>query len=736
MRLTLRTLLAYLDDRLSSANAREIGKKLKESPFARELADRIRAVMRQRRLTTPGRKVKVIDPNLIAEYLDDQLTPELVSMIEKEILASDFSLAEAAASHEIIGLLGDPVDVEDRLRVRLLKQNPNRSADESTDHEFEQINRRSNSESGQDDWTPLPPPKTGFPRSPAVILAGLLIGWIALLVTDPDRLFMRDRKQVTSSGKNDPGLEVSGPEKNVNGVRNDTGPNAAEDPADPRSVNENDEFSSNVSTLPNSDTIDSNPGAAPANSENDSVTTEPRGDSSASPEIELRDPISELRDSAPVSPDEAIRQLEYTVDDPNGMLLSRPADGGDWKRAAVIEGNGPGWHDVVTKHVSALPAPFTTRITPVNSGWTTNLVAPCLVQFNDGVSPELRVYDGRCVIESETLTDDSGKGVLRLVAGGAAAHCSLDGNDVRLGVLVIPTAAEEPAEELPDPNSISAPGIPDDRVAVVGLTSAPVSSHGPADRLPLNSDVSVTLFVAEGSVRIEMEGVESIQVGKGQVLQWITVTGRVLEFQQGDQGQRNVIPDWVYTAGEPAVPAIESAKSGFASALAESEPTIAAARKLCENQDPLLARFAASVLSATHEVEVLVQVLLQTDEEQVRIEAIHGLQIAAAQTLPGRKAVLRALENRLPMRDLTHFVRLLQGVTPSQARDEETSVWLVTMLRHDRAAIRQMAFMILQELTGQTNGYHPDSDFGRRNDAARRWVRFLEKNDDRLLPPE
>jgi hypothetical protein len=122
MRLTLRTLLAYLDDRLSSANAREIGKKLKDSPFAQELAGRIRTVVRQRRLMTPGRKIKMIDPNLIAEYLDDQLTPELVSLIEKEVLASDFSLAEAAASHEILGLLGDSVDLDDRLRQRLLKE--------------------------------------------------------------------------------------------------------------------------------------------------------------------------------------------------------------------------------------------------------------------------------------------------------------------------------------------------------------------------------------------------------------------------------------------------------------------------------------------------------------------------------------------------------------------------------------------------------------------------------------
>ena len=62
------------------------------------------------------RNDKLLDPNLLAEYLDDQLTPELVSLIEREVLSSDFTLAEVAAAHQIIGLLGDPVPVEDSLK--------------------------------------------------------------------------------------------------------------------------------------------------------------------------------------------------------------------------------------------------------------------------------------------------------------------------------------------------------------------------------------------------------------------------------------------------------------------------------------------------------------------------------------------------------------------------------------------------------------------------------------------
>jgi hypothetical protein len=53
MRLTLRTLLAWLDDKLPPSEVREIGRQVKESPYAKELVERIQRVTRQRRLTVP-----------------------------------------------------------------------------------------------------------------------------------------------------------------------------------------------------------------------------------------------------------------------------------------------------------------------------------------------------------------------------------------------------------------------------------------------------------------------------------------------------------------------------------------------------------------------------------------------------------------------------------------------------------------------------------------------------------
>ncbi len=72
MRLTLRTLLAYLDDTLPPAEAKEIGAKVAESEAAQELIERIKQVSRRRRITTPpAAGPGKIDPNTISEYIDN-----------------------------------------------------------------------------------------------------------------------------------------------------------------------------------------------------------------------------------------------------------------------------------------------------------------------------------------------------------------------------------------------------------------------------------------------------------------------------------------------------------------------------------------------------------------------------------------------------------------------------------------------------------------------------------------
>src|SRR5271154_1677569 len=121
IRLTLRTLLSYLDDTLEPAQAKIIGAKVAESDQARELMERIKQVTRRRRLMTPATSGPGgIDPNTIAEYLDNDVTPEQAAEVEQICLASDVHLAEVAACHQILTLvLGEPALVPPSAKQRM-----------------------------------------------------------------------------------------------------------------------------------------------------------------------------------------------------------------------------------------------------------------------------------------------------------------------------------------------------------------------------------------------------------------------------------------------------------------------------------------------------------------------------------------------------------------------------------------------------------------------------------------
>jgi len=120
MRLTLRTLLAWLDDKLQPDQVSEIGKQVAESPLAQELVERIQRVTRQRRLTVPSHSgADSTDPNLVAGYLDNDIEPETVAAYEKKCLGSDVNLAEVASVHQILSNLGQKVQVPPEAKARM-----------------------------------------------------------------------------------------------------------------------------------------------------------------------------------------------------------------------------------------------------------------------------------------------------------------------------------------------------------------------------------------------------------------------------------------------------------------------------------------------------------------------------------------------------------------------------------------------------------------------------------------
>lgn len=125
MRLTLRTLLAYLDDTLEPSEAKSIGEKVSESDVAPDLIERIKRVTRRRGLAAPpvtGDEDGTSDPNTVAEYLDNVLPSDQIAEVEEAGLTSDSHLAEVAACHQILTLvLGEPAKVPPTARQRMYR---------------------------------------------------------------------------------------------------------------------------------------------------------------------------------------------------------------------------------------------------------------------------------------------------------------------------------------------------------------------------------------------------------------------------------------------------------------------------------------------------------------------------------------------------------------------------------------------------------------------------------------
>src|SRR4030095_3201774 len=122
MRLTLRTMLAYMDDVLDPADADQLRQKIEESDFASGLADRIRGVLKKLRIDAPKVDGKGMgnDANTVSEYLDSALEQDRVAEFERVCLESDKHLCEVAACHQVLTIvLGKPADVPDGLRERV-----------------------------------------------------------------------------------------------------------------------------------------------------------------------------------------------------------------------------------------------------------------------------------------------------------------------------------------------------------------------------------------------------------------------------------------------------------------------------------------------------------------------------------------------------------------------------------------------------------------------------------------
>lgn len=104
MRLTLRTLLAWMDGVLPAADAGHLGEKVSGSAVAQTLASRIRDIIARPTIAAaaPEGRGLAADANSAAEFLDNVLPAERLAEFERVCIESDMQLAEVADCHRLL----------------------------------------------------------------------------------------------------------------------------------------------------------------------------------------------------------------------------------------------------------------------------------------------------------------------------------------------------------------------------------------------------------------------------------------------------------------------------------------------------------------------------------------------------------------------------------------------------------------------------------------------------------
>lgn len=727
MRLTLRTLLAYLDDRLPPANAKELGQKIAKSPFATELVDRIREVKRRRRLALPDKPVAIIDANLVAEYLDDQLNPELVAKVEKEILASDAMLAEVASAHEILGLLHDPVTIEPRLRDRLYALDPTGKAEVVQALGSAPPAESDDASTAAAEWKPLPASRTSTRRMPVFILAGLVLLWIVIVISDADLFGPKQSIQpVAEAGQNANVLDNA-----AEAVQRDEAAVIAEN-HDAVSV-QND---ANLSARPagNLETdvviIAAGPDAnmaipvAPVAAQPDPVPLVVAADVPASTAGEL--PVGKV-ETAVV--DQAPRAAFHLMSN-NKTFFVFDAGVDRWLRLDQIPGgetismnrNTINCETLLEHRWFTIAQPFSASLIAEQRGWNATLIGTLLARISSEQIQGLEVFSGRLKLSvdpTEPWADDSVP-AFSLRTAGVTAIVVLKSKETLVGIEVVPIAASIP-------NKVQSDAKTSDAGQLLYLNG---------------SDFEVKVTVITGEATLRLSGLEQeVTLSKGHGLSWLAPnpaeSGQVLSAAENvtpDEGhQIAAIPAWLREEAK-FVPEAEALKSEIIETLASGADPALAMIPLLSNRNPQLGIRAVYVLSATRDADHLLSALFDPLDESVHRAAIDALSRIANGSSAGRRSIRHALETRLPMAEVDLTMLLISGIGDAEARDANFCKSLVDLLNNDRLATRTLAFYRIQQYSEDRLGYNPEAESSRRRDAVRRWQRFLDRNGGKLVP--
>jgi len=750
MRLTLRTLLAYLDDILEPAQTKEIGTKITESKFATGLVDRIRDVMRRRRLTAPellGESVND-DPNMVAEYLDNTLPPEKVADIEKVCLESDVQLAEVAACHQILTLvLGEPVEINPESRRRMYtlvgevqaaqaaaaSKRDGSSADHAAEPErAEEAAAAQRREAGNGAGTHVERvpeylrPRPFWQRPLPVTLVCTIIGVaVGVVITDrdfrslwkttpaaapPENLVAqgggplpqepalpKPAEDETADAKEQPG-DVAPEKVRPAGTPVAVADDAAGDQRTAPSADKGTKAEPDAPTgTPVADTDKPAPAAAPT-----APAAEPSGDRNPVVAVLPRRTATEETTPPPApAPAQLSPPVKYASS--TGILLRFDPQHSDWFVVPLTAGKAGEAPVIAPDAWIASPEPF------------------------DSV---LDVGPGKCRV---TLRGDTSVRVLGLTPAAPF------GFDVRRGRMIFessPDAAAEGAASAPLTLALAVRGEMW-RIELTNPRTTFALEINPAQPEKLDEDLTPRSF--EGAIYL-LSGSLRLTTASGRVRsltepsRFVLTPGQTAPAAEGAPGDAGKAPQAGLAEAEPlsAAPrwagpdppqmslASRTAAAQYLKEFIEDQPLLLSIGPVVKDDRPRISELAVKTLALTEQYPALVRSLAEGQHEESLDAAIVGLRTWLSMDPENGKLLRDELPRVFHPADADAVYRLLWGFGKADVRNRDASMQLVNWLEHDHLAVRQLAFYHVFRLTGQKFNYRADLALPQRTAAVSR----------------
>lgn len=735
MRLTLRTLLAYLDDVLDPAETKEIGQKIQESPVAASLVSRVKEVIRKRRLAAPDVRGKGqgIDANVIAQYLDNTLPADRVADVERICLDSDVHLAEVAACHEILSLvLGEPSAPPQAQLERLYALGPV-SDDARLQAPAESAERAPVRAAAMNGPKPELMPARDFHEglpdylkptpwtqrfAPVAGLAAVIIAAVLALAFDPTLT------QTLMGFRPAPGDGADPAAAPQDAPRRPAAPAApgrgVEPPAQVAAVvpGEMPRLPDGIDPPAPADAPDATP-TAPQPGATQPGTTQPGATLPAAPlpaapmptapsvPVPATVPAATVPaatvpaatvpavtapGAAPMPPQPAMPveepperilvPMQYVSTD--GILLRYQRSDQHWyvhEREAELH----------PEDIYACPEPFEAVLKLDDGQLQATLLGDTVVQIlpaNERYRIRLNLRRGRLILTRPAEAED-----LNIELSASGRHWELS----------LPTVATVLSVE----RTIRTP------------TGQPFPPTPDWSRL--------ALAVAEGSVVVTRPMAEPLELTAGQA-EWLSLPPDDVAIVSA------AVPGWIDPQRRTQSTTLRRYSMLFEREFDATAAVDLSIPAIVRDPRPKISELSTRVLGTTESYAELARALVRSEHAESRAAAAEGLRAWLIQDGTRVAQLQEVLRGMYPGEESAPLVRLLEGFSTKDAQDRLTSIRLVELLRSNYVEVRELAIDQLERLTGRRLEYRPLSSASAREQAINRWMGHIEKEGALVKP--